>query len=229
MSHIRYFTLLTMICVALIACRESMTIFDNEPLITAGESVVTVADYMQALEISKTAYPLRLLRQKEELKAIKKRLLSQMIEELVVEKVAKEKNIILSDEEFKKAVDEIKKDYPEGEFENLLVETAVTNRLWESRLRKRLLMEKVLDTELKSKISIGADDINAYYEKNKSAIQTEFDNEESQEDEKEIYDRMIRHMKMEKKQSAYQAWMDKKKADYSIEVNQKIWEKILDQ
>lgn len=229
MRHIRYIAIMVVLCIGAIACRESITTFENEPLITSGETIITVGDYTQALEIAKTAYSHRLLRQQEELKAIKTRLLAQMIEELVIEKVAKEKNIILSDDEFKKALDDIKKDYPEGEFENMLVENAITNRLWETRMRKRLLMEKVLDAEFSSKISITADDMDDYYEKHKDEIQTEFDNEETEEDASELYDRMIRQMKMEKKQSAYQEWMDKKKADYSIEVNQKIWEKILDQ
>lgn len=201
-----------------------MQMVENEPLITAGDTVITVGDYLKALEITKTAYSHHVLKNKEAFKAIQTRLLSQMIEELVITKIAKEKNITISDEEFKAEETDIKKDYPDGVFEDLLLENAVTNSLWESRLEKQLLMKKVLDAEFDSKITISPEDMKEYYEQNATDIQSEFD---EGQDEKDVYDRIIKRMKMEKKQAAYQSWIDRKKADYSIEVNQKIWEKVL--
>ncbi|MBU1169252.1 MAG: SurA N-terminal domain-containing protein [Proteobacteria bacterium] len=206
------------------ACHDDIQLFENEPLITSGSTVITVGDYMNALEVTKTAYPHSVIVEKESFTTIKTRLLSQMIEELVIMKIAQEKNIKISDEEFKTALDDIKKDYPEGVFEEMLLENAITNHLWETRLRNRLLMQKVQDAEFDSKISISPENMKEYYEKNAKDIESEFDEEQ---DEGDVYDRIIKRMRMEKKQGAYQTWIDQKKADYSIEVNQKIWEKIL--
>lgn len=226
MKHIRFGILVIVLCVAALACRDNDDrLFEHETLIKAGDTVILVSDYMKALEISKASFPHHMLRNQEKFKAIKTRLLAQMMEELVIMKVAKEKNIVVSDEEFNKEVADIKKDFPEGEFENMLVENVISNRLWEERLRKRMLMEKVLDQEFNSKINIDSNDLKKYYEENQDTIQSELQGEN---DEKEVYDRLIRRMKMEKKQAAYQAWIIQKNKDYSIEVNQKIWEKILE-
>jgi hypothetical protein len=206
------------------ACRNDVHLFENDVLISSGETVITVGEYQKALEVTKTGYPEKLIRNKDAFKALQIRLLSQMIEELIIEKVAEEKHIRIPENEFRAAVDEIKKDYPEGVFEEMLLENAITNKLWEDRLRKRLLMEKVLDAEFDSKINISTSDMTSYYEQHADTIESEF---EDSEDEQKVYDRILKRMKLEKKQGAYQEWIDRKKADYSIEVNQKIWEKIL--
>ena len=46
----------------------------------------------------------------------------------------------------RQAAAEIKKDYPEDTFEKTLLEFAVSYESWETRLRNRLLMEKVVDS-----------------------------------------------------------------------------------
>lgn len=225
MGQARFLPVLLLIIVFFIGCPNRHGLSEQQPLISAGETVITVDDYLKALEVTKTAYPHALIVKNEAFKTIKTRLLSQMIEELVIMKTAAEKQITISDSDFAAEVESIKKDYPEGVFEDMLIENAMTERLWESRLRKRMLMEKVLDAELDASIIVSPEDMTRYYEENAAVIEAEFDNGQ---DEAEAYDRILRRMKMEKKQDAYQAWIDRKKSDYSIEVNQKIWEKILD-
>lgn len=225
MKKVNQWFIVVCFLVQVLACRNDVHLFENETLISSGDTIVTAGDYLKALEVTKTGYPNRFLRNKDAFKAVKLRLLSQMIEELIIAKVAHEKQITITDEELEDAVDDIKKDYPEGVFEEMLVENAVTERLWTQRLKKRLLMEKVLSMEIDSKISVSSTDMSAYYEEHAGAIDEEFENSE---DEQKVYDRILNRMKLEKKQDAYQEWIDRKKADYSIEVNPKIWEKILD-
>ncbi|GAB6096350.1 hypothetical protein JCM14469_26030 [Desulfatiferula olefinivorans] len=225
MARPRLLQALLLMLVIITACREREGLFEYQPLISSGRTVITVNDYLKALEVTKTAYPHALIVKNEAFKTIKTRLLSQLIEELVIMKSAEEKQITVSDTEFKAEVEAIKKDYPEGVFEEMFIENAMTERLWETRLRQRMLMEKVLEAELDGGISVSPEDMTRYYEENAAVIEEEFDHGQ---DEAEVYDRILKRMKLEKKQAAYQAWIDRKKSDYSIEVNQKIWEKILD-
>ncbi len=54
---------------------------------------------------------------------------------------------------------------PEGEFEETLLESAVSYDTWENRLKIRLIIEKVIDHELKAKATISSEDISEFYEK----------------------------------------------------------------
>jgi len=94
------------------------------------------------------------------------RLLNQMTIELIVLERAKVLGIEISDAEVEQAVAEIKSDYPEGVFEETLLEFAVSFKTWVDRLRTRLIMEKVIDKELKDQIVITPEDVASYYEQN---------------------------------------------------------------
>jgi hypothetical protein len=70
---------------------------------------------------------------------------------------------MLDDAELETAIQEIKADYPEDEFEQMLLESAIPFSLWKDRLRVRLLMEKVVDRELLQPVEITTQDIEDYY------------------------------------------------------------------
>ena len=61
--------------VALIGCADSETDFENEYLIRLGDRVVTVLDFNEAFEITKTAYPHNIRSDSEDLRKAKLRLL----------------------------------------------------------------------------------------------------------------------------------------------------------
>lgn len=211
------------LCVLILqGCRTNEHAFEEEYLVRCGEETVTVGEYYKALEIAKTAYSHSTLRNKETFKKIQLRLLSQMAEELIIKLVARERNITVSDEELKQAVDDIKKDYPDDVFDEVLLENAVSYELWEDRLKKQILMKKVVAAELDSDLSITPEMMEEYYKKNIKEIKTDLE-----QGTEAVYEKLIRRMRSEKKQEAYQLWIDKKKSDYSIEVNEKIWEKIV--
>ena len=67
--------------------------------------------------------------------------------------------------EVEKAVSEIKKDYPEDVFEQMLLEYAVSYNSWEEGLKNRLLVEKVIGAELDKQVLITPGEISKYYER----------------------------------------------------------------
>jgi len=184
---------------------------------------LTVLDFNQAFEVSKTAYAHNIRQQPEELRDAQVRLLNQLTVELLMLERAKELEISVSDDELERAVSEIKSDYPEGEFEETLIEFAVSYDVWLNRLRTRLTMDKVVEAELKNRISISPEDISQYYKKNFEGKEIEPDSSQSSEDINEAIVKQLRHEKAER---AYKTWIEELKTKYPININSEQWDKI---
>jgi hypothetical protein len=204
-------------------CMNSESNPDLEPLIRVGDRVVTVLDFNKAFEIAKTAYPHDYKDAPEDYRNARLRLLNQLVVEMIILERAEELGLSISREEINKAVKEIKSDYPEDTFEEAFLESAVSYESWEARLKNRLLMQKVIDNELKNQIVITPQDIANYYEKNYQATDT---GAESIKPDKDINEKIIKHLRQQKAEQAYKIWINELKRKYSIEINSANWEKI---
>ncbi len=85
-----------------------------------------------------------------------------VVEELVAEALEK-RRIPVTDEELKKAEAEIRADYPEGSFEQVLVEEYIDLDIWRQQLRSRLAIEKFFREVLRPEIKIDYQEAEAYY------------------------------------------------------------------
>jgi hypothetical protein len=204
-------------------CMNSGSNPDDEHLIRVSDRVLTVLEFNQAFEISKTAYPHNLRHEPDNYKDAQLRLLNQLMVEMIILERAEELGLFVSDEEVEAAVADIKSDYPEDTFEKTLLEFAVSYESWQARLRNRLLMEKVVNSELKNQIVITAEDIAKYYEKNVKAQKSDMDSANKMED---INEMIIKHLRQEKTEEAYKIWIKELKQRYPIEINSVQWEKI---
>ena len=132
-------------------------------LIRTDQETVTQAQFERAFEAARIAYSDDRSVDPQIIENARLRLLNQMTEEVIIDRRAKELGISLDDNELEAAIQAIKKDYPEDEFEQMLLESAIPYSLWKDRLRVRLLMEKVVDKELVQPVNITVQDIEAYY------------------------------------------------------------------
>jgi len=208
---------------AFVGCMNSESNPDAEQLLRVGTRVLTVLDFNQAFEIAKTAYPHNLRYEPDEYRNAQLRLLNELTIEMIILERAAELGLTISEEEVEKAVAEIKKDYPEDTFEKTLLEFAVSLEAWQDRLRNRLLMEKVIDQELKDQIIITSEDIAQYYESNFKPKLPDTDSEMNRED---INEMIIEQLRREKMEQAYQTWINNLKQQYPIEINSIQWERI---
>jgi len=204
-------------------CMNSGSNPDDENLIQVRDRVLTVLEFNQAFEIAKTAYPHNLRFEPDDFKNAQLRLLNQLMVEMIILERAEELGLYISDEEVKEAAAEIKKDYPEDTFEKTLLEFAVSYESWETRLKNRLLMEKVVDRELKDQIVINPEDIAEYYKKN---FKTKEPDTDQTANIKDINEMIIKHLRREKTEEAYKKWIKEIKQQYNIEINSSQWEKI---
>ena len=210
--------------IALAGCADSGSNDENEVLIRIGDRIVTVLEFNEAFEIAKTAFPHHMRHNREDLQKAQLRLLNQMTVEMILLERAEELGIEISEAEVEKAVAEIKSDYPEGVFEETLLEFAVSYKTWKDRLRIRLIIEKVVDKELKDQIKITPEDIARYYEENYKG--QKFDSNVD-ENAKDINEAIIKNLRRKKTEQAYNSWINELKTRYEIEVNSAQWEKII--
>ncbi len=192
-------------------------------LIKVGDRTITVADFNKAFEIAKNAYPHNRIQRPNVIREARLRLIQQMTEEMTLLERAEELGITITDSQAEKALRDIKRDYPDNVFQEILLEYAVPYPSWREGLKKRLLMEKVITQELGDKIEITHDDISKYYEEHFKDDNTSPDVKPASKDINNIIIKILRKEKMEK---AYASWIKKLKNKYAVQINKKELEKM---
>lgn len=204
-------------------CAEPEDRHENEYLIRVGESITTIDDFNMAFEIARAAYPYNALKNSAYLKEARLSLLNQLIEQMIILERAGEQNICISDSEVEEVIAGIKKDYPEGEFDRTFLEYAISYQSWKEALKNRLLIEKVIIAELEEKAVITPKSISEYYERNYDRFFLNFDSKEGSSNMNEF---IIKHLRKENAEKAYNGWIEKLRKNYKIEINREQWEKI---
>ena len=194
----------------------------DEYLIKVGNRTITVADFNKAFEIAKNAYPHNSIRRPDVSREARLRLIQQMTEEMILLQRAEELGITIADSQVEKALTEIKKDYPDNVFQEILLEYAIPYQSWREGLKTRLLMEKVITQELGDKVEITHDDISKYYEDHFKDDNTSPDVNAVSKDINNIIIKILRKEKMEK---AYALWIKELKNKYAVEINKKALER----
>ena len=215
---------MAMLLWSLASCSNPDAHTEEDYLIRVGEHVVTVVDFQKAFEIAKTAYPHNLMQKPTAYREAQMRLLNRMTEELILLQRAKDIGLDVSDEEIDRNISEIKSDYPEGEFEQTLLEYAVPYHTWRESIKNRLIMEKLIDKELKAPITITPEDIANYYDENYKGETLKPGVPPSSE---QVDENIIEHLRHKKAEAAYRAWIEKIQQGYTIDINQAQWEKII--
>jgi len=191
-------------------------------LIRVGTGTVTVAEFKRAVEASaEEAFPGDQTIDPTALNDLRVRVLKQLSEELIIAERAKQLNIQVSDQELESAVDAVKADYPDDTFEKTLLENAISYQAWKKKIATRLLMDKVINKELVDNVQITEKDVSAYF-------QTHFPEGLPQdEDADQINERIVQHLRQQKAEALYQGWMDKLKAAFPVDINQKRWKRLV--
>lgn len=208
---------------ALAGCSDVKQKQTDEYFIKLKDRIITVADFNKAFEIAKNAYPQNRIQQPEVAREARLRLIQQMTEEIILLERAEELGIKMTDSQVEKAIRDIKRDYPDNVFQEILLEYAIPYQYWKEGLKTRLIMEKVIAQELGDKIKITHDDISQYYEEHLEDDITSTDMKAMSKDINNIIIKILRKEKMEK---AYASWIKNLKNKYAVEINKKELEKL---
>ncbi|MBG0789327.1 MAG: SurA N-terminal domain-containing protein [Desulfovibrionaceae bacterium] len=85
-----------------------------------------------------------------------------IVQELVVQEL-KRRDMAVTDEEFKEAEEAVRSDYPEGAFEQVLVEEYIDLKSWRQQLRYHLAQKKFYQLVLRPQIKIDYKEAEKYY------------------------------------------------------------------
>ena len=94
----------------------------------------------------------------EELEKVRAEFLNELIDEKILLLRAKRLGLDVSREELRKKVEEIKADFPEG-FDQIFQGRKAEYNAWTDELRKRMLLEKLVEKEVTSSVTISDDEI----------------------------------------------------------------------
>jgi hypothetical protein len=201
---------------------DSGSVSEKTFLIRIGESVVSTSDFESAFEIAKAAYPYNSVQDPNFLQRLKRRLLNEMTEELILLERARELDIRVSDSEVEKRIGELKKEFPDGVFDKMLLEDSISYQSWKQRLKVRLTMEKVIEKEISQKVMISMEDFTNYVEKMKKENAGTLVQDKTHDLGKAI----VAYLRREKTEKAYTSWLKTLQNRYKIELNNGQWEKI---
>ena len=192
-------------------------------LIRVGEHKVTVREFLQAFQLAQTAYPGSVAQNPAGLKDARTQLLNEMTTELVMFKRAGDLGLSVSDADFEAAVAAVRSDYPPGVFEQTLIESSVSFDAWKHRLRSRLLMEKLVDAELRGQIAISPEDVAGYYDQHYRGKAAGADSDDTFQRLKES---IVADLQRQKIEDAYGIWIARLKEKYPVDVNREAWGRL---
>jgi hypothetical protein len=208
---------------AVLGCGSSEPERMEDYLLRLGTLEVTRHEFMQAFELVKAAHPGGIDSNSPELQQARRQLLDEMACDLILRQHSRELGITVSPGELEAAVNAVKADYPPGVFEQTFVESALPFEAWKQRLGSRLLMDKLVEAEVRSHVTVSAEDLAAYYEQNYGGKAAGADSEQKFERLKET---LVADLYRAKTEEAFSAWIDGLRSRYPVEVNASAWERL---
>ena len=219
--------ILGIVCIfwlTLAGCGDRSAQLAGASLVRVNDRSITVGEFNRRFDARSAEFPEPEKVDAAVEKEMKLRLLHQLTEELIILERAKELKLSISDREMETAIKAIQGDYPEGEFKKFLVEQAIVYGEWIEQLRMRLLKEKVVQEDLETAVTLTPEEVSAAYEANFPARDTDKGQalNDTAADKK-----VIRLVRRQKAQEAYQAWLLDLEARYEVEINAASWEELI--
>ena len=148
-------------------------------------------------------------------------LVKMLSDEIILLSAAADKGVIVTDQDVQSAEDDFKKDYPEDSFDQILLKNAISYSFWKKRFKKNMIIDKLIDQELKQKIEITSRDIVEFYKKYHRADAQNTENEAGGLKKNETEKVLINRLRLQKTQDHYDEWIQQLGNDYPVEINKK--------
>ncbi len=204
---------------SLMGCSESEKATVPQYLIKTPVMIITNSDFLEELDLKRTAYPYNINENSAEYNEMVIHLVKMLSEEIILLSAAADKSVIVTDQDVELAEDEFKKDYPEDSFDQILLKNALSYSFWKKRFKKNMIIDKLIDQELKQKIEITSRDIVEFYKKYHRDDAQNTENKagglKKNATEKELIDRL----RLQKTQDHYDEWIQQLGNDYPVEIN----------
>ncbi|MEN8210144.1 MAG: hypothetical protein ABFR31_00380 [Thermodesulfobacteriota bacterium] len=216
--------ILSMICcvLGLTGCGEPEDKTLNHFLIKTPLITVSSLDFSEELDRKRAAYPYDIKENPAEYNEVVIHLVKILSDEIVLLSAAADKEINISDQEVESAEKEFKKEYPENSFDQILLEEAISYSFWKKRFKKNMIIEKLIDQELKGKIEITPREIVEFYNNNSATtpnVETSQQNNTTVLNKIKNERELVARLRAQKTQENYSKWMQNLYMAYPVEIN----------
>lgn len=217
------------LCMLLFGCKASDGTSEVKVnyVLKSGSIIISPDEFGGELELKKAAYPYDINLKTDEYNELVFNLVNQLSEEIVLREAAVEDGISVSEKEVTEAEKAFKKDFPGNSFQKMLLENAVPYSLWKKRFKIKLLMNRVIEKELKEKIEITSEEIAAYYKLQKKSGKFEKQKNDGLRrtgiDGKEL----VTMLRIKKAEEEYPAWIENLTRKFPVKINRKELSKFL--
>jgi peptidyl-prolyl cis-trans isomerase C len=138
----------------------------EQTLVNIGNQIITVDEFIKEFEEVRQEYLNLNIKDNKSFNELKASFLNGLIEKKILLNEAERLGIKVTENELESEISHIKKDYPEKSFKETIINEYVDYKDWEQKIKKKLLIEKLINNMIVSKISIEDEEIKRYYEKN---------------------------------------------------------------
>jgi len=216
------------IALALVAgggCQRESAVDDSAVLMTVGGRDVQQDEFHRAFRVFRAAYGAEADEAPAAQRAAIIRFIHQLADEMVLMAYARDRGVAVSEEDLNAAVEEVRQDYPEGLFEQMLLETAVNFADWKEALRTRLTIERLVQQELAAMVQITEADIAEYYREH--ADERPLPSSAVEEEAVQVDQMIIQQLRRQKTEEAYGPWLERIKAQYPVTIDQAVVNHII--
>ena len=137
---------------------------ENPVVIRVDNRMLTLSQFNEYFGPVSMSWSVHSAKDDETIADARDRLLLQLVEEMIILRRADELDLDISAGELDRAVLDLQKDYSEEDFEYLLLKQAISLEAWKESLRRRLLVQKVVQEDLLTKVSVRPEEIKDYYD-----------------------------------------------------------------
>lgn len=155
----------------LISC-ERFDFLSKPYVAVVNGSKIYLDDFRREVERKENLVPEEVLNQPENRRHFEEEVLDGMIAEKVMLSRAQELHLTVSDQALENKIEEMKRDYGE-DFTNLFQRQKVDFESWKEQLRKEMLLQKLVETDVNSKIAISDAEAEDYYNRHRDDYKTE--------------------------------------------------------
>ncbi|WP_299978321.1 hypothetical protein [Desulfobacula sp.] len=207
------------VALCLMGCSEPAKEKVSRFLIKTPLMTITSSDFLEELDLKKAAYPYNIHENPAEYNEMVIHLVKMLSEEIILLSAAADKSVNVTDQEVDSAEEEFKKDYPDDSFDQILLKNAISYSFWKKRFKKNMIIDKLIDQELKKKIEITSRDIVEFYKKHHIADDQDPDNKALVLKKIENEQELVSRLRLQKTQDQYDEWIQQLGKDYPVEIN----------
>ena len=191
---------------------------EPEFLIRTPGMILTADDFSEELDLKRAAYPYNIKAQPDAYNEMVIHLVRELAEELVLLNAAKALNIGVNEAQLAEAEARFRQDYPEDSFDKMLLKNAISYPFWKKRFKKSLIIERLIESQLTSRMEITSQDIIRFYEQFKTGG---FEPAPGETDTATGYteERLVSRIRMQKTQQQYAEWARALRQTYPVQIN----------